>query len=85
MAWGHERSGWGNLQRSRRRQQADWKEEKQMITSKITEEDRSFVLQLLGEASLGMWVDTPKGVFDHEKAIEFADRIIERMEQIAQR
>lgn len=85
MSWGNERTGWGNLHQSRRRQQAGWKEEKQMITSKITEEDRSFVLQLLGEASLGMWVDNPTGMFDSEKATEFADRIIERMEQIAQR
>lgn len=85
MGWGHDRDGWGNTHRSRRRQEAGWKEEKQMITSKITEEDRSFVLELLGEASLGMWVDRPGGVFDAERAIEFADRIIERMDQIAQR
>lgn len=56
-----------------------------MDTVKITEEDRSFVLQTLGEASIGMWDVTPSGQFDSEKAIEFADRIIERMEQIAQR
>ncbi len=79
------RDGWRDLHRARRRQQAGWKEEKQMITTKVTEEDRSFVLQTMGEASIGMWVDTPKGVFDSTKAAEFADRIIERMEQIAQR
>ncbi len=83
MGWGNERSGWGNSQQARRRQQATLKEEKQM--KKVTEEDKSFVLQTLGEASIGMWVETPGGIFDAEKAIEFADRILERMEQIAQR
>ena len=83
MGWGNERSGWGNSQQARRRQQATLKEEKQM--NKVTEEDKSFVLQTLGEASLGMWVDNPTGVFDSAKASEYADRILERMEQIAQR
>jgi len=77
------RDGWRDLHRARRRQQSGWKEEKQM--NKVTEEDKSFVLQTLGEASIGMWVETPGGIFDAEKAIEFADRILERMEQIAQR
>ncbi len=83
MGWGNERSGWGNSDQAQRRQQARLKEEKQM--SKVTEDDKSFVLQTLGEASIGMWATTPSGQFDSAKAIEYADRILERMEQIAQR
>ena len=83
MAWGkHDRSR--ALQNARRRTWANWKEEDKPM-SKVTEDDKSFVLQTLGEASMGMWEEPPVVTFDAAKASEFADRIIERMEQIAQR
>ncbi len=83
MAWGkQDRSR--DLQNARRRTWANFKEKDKLMT-KVTEDDKSFVLQTMGEASIGMWVDTPKGEFDSIKAAEFADRILERMEQIAQR
>ena len=85
MAWGKPNRS-RDMQNARRRTWSDFKiKDNTMDTVKITEEDRSFVLQTLGEASIGMWDVTPSGQFDSEKAIEFADRIIERMEQIAQR
>ncbi len=79
-----QRDRWRGLHKARRRTWAEFKEKDNTMT-KVTEADRSFVLETLGEASIGMWVDTPHGEFDSTKATEFADRIVERMEQIAQR
>lgn len=44
MAWGNERSGWKDLHRSRRRQQAGWKEEKEM-NKQLTESRAIFVYE----------------------------------------
>jgi len=47
MSWGHERGGWGNAHRfdtSLRRQQAEWKEEKEM-NKQLTESRAIFVYE----------------------------------------
>lgn len=56
------------------------------------EKDREFIMQLIGEMSVSLWYDpnTMKpevsvGNFDSERAIEYGERILDRLKSVANR